>query len=57
MKNIIFLVTILLLTSCDLDSSIDSSLNDSDDVNLIKKVWKQSLDKAIELYDTNTSAS
>lgn len=57
MKYSILLITILLLTSCDLDSSIDSGSNDNDDVNLIKKVWKQSLDKAIEMYDTKTRAS
>lgn len=57
MKKIGLILVIILLSSCDLDKSIDSLQVDNDDINIIDKVWKQSLDKAIELYDTNTRAS
>lgn len=57
MKRIVLILVIVFLSSCDLDKSIDNSQVDNDDINIIDKVWKQSLDKAIDLYDTKTRAS
>ncbi len=57
MKKILFLIALCILWSCEIDTSFDDENNDSDDINLIDKVWKQSLDKAIEVYDTKTKAS
>lgn len=57
MKKIFLILITIFLSSCDLDKSIDDSENDNDDINIIDKIWKQSLDKAVQLYDTNTRAS
>lgn len=57
MKRIVLILVIVFLSSCDLDKNIDNSQSDNDDINIIDKVWKQSLDKAIDLYDTKTRAS
>ncbi|MDD3145003.1 MAG: hypothetical protein PHV23_02725 [Candidatus Gracilibacteria bacterium] len=57
MKRIVLILVIVFLSSCDLDKNIDNSQSDNDDINIIDKVGKQSLDKAIDLYDTKTRAS
>lgn len=57
MKRIVLILVIVFLSSCDLDKNIDNSKSDNDDINIVDKIWKQSLDKAIELYDTKTRAS
>lgn len=58
MKRILIFFVLTILSSCDLDVKVDNSNEiDSDDINVIDKAWKQSFDKAIELYDTKTSAS
>ncbi|MDD2907539.1 MAG: hypothetical protein PHH98_02760 [Candidatus Gracilibacteria bacterium] len=56
MKKLLTILFLFLLISCDADEITDTKV-DNDDINLIDKVGKQSLDKAIELYDTNTRAS
>lgn len=57
MKKIFSLIPILLIVSCDADWVFDDKSTDTDDINLIDKVWKQWLDKAIEMYDTKSRAS
>lgn len=57
MKKIVLIMVMIFLSSCDLDKNTDNSLSDNDDINIIDKAWKQSFDKAIELYDTKTRAS
>lgn len=58
MKKIIILISMIILSSCDVDKKLENNeTNDKDDMNVIDKIWKQSLDKAIDLYDTKTRAS
>lgn len=57
MKKIFLIFVSIFLSSCDLDKSMDNWEVDNDDTNVIDKIWKQSLDNAFELYDTNTRAS
>lgn len=60
MKKILFiLLLIFVLISCDIDKLYDTEWKiDKDDINIINKIWKQSIDKAIEMYlSTKTRAS
>jgi hypothetical protein len=63
MKNKIFLINFLfvfVLFWCTIDESIekdDKSQTDYDDMNVINKIWDQSIDKAIKLINTKTKAS
>ena len=62
MKKIILLSSILFITtscSVDIDKKIEKKdrRNDKDDINVIDKIWKQSLDKSIDMYNTRTYAS
>lgn len=62
-KNIILLI-LIFISSCDINKSIDSTAKidltakiNKDNINIINEIWSQSLDKAINLYNTKTSAS
>lgn len=63
MKNKILFVNLLLilwLSSCIVDEKIennDKSTTDYDDINIINKIWEQSIDKALKLVNTRTKAS
>jgi len=57
----IVIFTIISLNSCSLDDKIESNQwqsTDRDDVNIIHKIWAQSIDKAVKIYiDSTTRAS
>ncbi len=58
MKNILLVLILVFLTSCELDGWFDKEWKDDrDDFNVIDKIWDQSLDKVIKLFDTRSRAS
>jgi len=56
---VILIFTILTLSSCKLEDSFETKWEtDRDDVNIIHKIWAQSLNKAHKVYiDSTTRAS
>jgi len=56
---LLIIFTILTLNSCKLEDSFEKwSKADRDDVNIIHKIWAQSLNKAHKIYiNSTTSAS
>lgn len=61
MKNKFLLLNfIFILWSCYIDENIennDKTNKDYDDINVINKIWDQSIDKALKLVNTRTKAS
>jgi len=56
---LLIIFTILTLSSCKLDENIEKTNKiDRDDINIIKKVWVQSVDKATKIFiDSISTAS
>jgi len=63
MKNKLLFLNVLFIFTlfwCSIDEQIEGKDNNSvdyDDVNIISKIWEQSIDKAIKIVNTRTKAS
>jgi hypothetical protein len=59
MRKITLLILFtFILSSCWVDESFENKTKpDEDDLNIIKKIWNQSLDKAIKKINTRTHSS